>query len=124
MLISGNNINENNAAVEKAMADSLKKSYPNMSDEDALIKAKKLRRESSERLREIQSDISLNGKVMPNVICAHCHTSGQVRMKNVTRVTKSRVNSIPGKVIGLGTNSESNVKEMHCENCNMTWDVA
>lgn len=63
------------------------------------------------------------GAMSKTLVCPHCQTKGSVRKTNATRVTKSRVNSVAGRAIGLGTNSEQKVIQLHCDNCDVTWDV-
>lgn len=63
------------------------------------------------------------GGINSALLCPHCQTKGYVRMTQATRITKNRVNSVAGKAIGLGTNSESQVTQLHCDKCSMTWDA-
>ncbi|WP_143434147.1 hypothetical protein [Hydrogenophaga sp. H7] len=63
------------------------------------------------------------GVMVPAVICPHCAVQGHVSKKETTKITKNRVNSIPGRMVGLGTNSETQVTKMHCMNCTMDWEV-
>ena len=58
-----------------------------------------------------------------SLICPHCQTKGQVSQRSVTRVAKARLNSIGG-VLGMGTNTKTDVTELHCANCGITWDFA
>lgn len=62
------------------------------------------------------------GKNMVNVICKFCGEKGGVHRKEKTKITKNRVNSVAGKAIGLGTNSESSITVLHCTNCDMDWE--
>lgn len=64
------------------------------------------------------------GKINSQLICPHCQTKGFVRKQSRTRVTKTRVNSIPARAIGLGTNTENQVTAMRCDKCGTQWDVA
>jgi len=64
------------------------------------------------------------GKKVAALVCPHCQSKGTVRRTAATRVTKSRVNSVAARAIGLGTNSEKSVRQLFCESCEMTWDVA
>ena len=63
------------------------------------------------------------GTINRALLCPHCQSKGFVRMTQTVRVTKNRVNSVAGKAIGLGTNSESQVTQLHCDKCSMTWDA-
>lgn len=63
------------------------------------------------------------GELMPKVVCPHCQTSGHVHRKAGVSLTRNRVNSLPAKAIGLGTNSEKAVTKLHCTNCSMDWET-
>lgn len=63
------------------------------------------------------------GTKSDTLVCPHCQTKGFVRKKSVTRVQKTRVNSFAARAIGLGTNTETEVTQLHCDNCDVTWDV-
>lgn len=74
--------------------------------------------------QDIALNKSLYGSINKALFCPHCQTKGFVRKQSKTRVTKTRVNSIPARVIGLGTNTENQVTAMRCDNCETEWDVA
>lgn len=57
------------------------------------------------------------------VVCTYCRTAGGVYMKAGKDILKTRVNSIAARAIGLGTNTEKNVIEFLCTNCDMEWKV-
>lgn len=87
-------------------------------------RAKKAR-ESEARMEEYAAKAIVDkfGGINSALLCPHCQNRGSVRMIQAVRVTKNRVNSVAGKAIGLGTNSESQVTQLHCDNCGMTWDA-
>lgn len=64
------------------------------------------------------------GKKVPALVCPHCQSKGSVRRKQVTRVAKIRVNSVAARAVGLGTNTETTVMQLRCDECEMKWDVA
>jgi hypothetical protein len=64
------------------------------------------------------------GEKVPALICPHCQSKGSVRRTDATRVTKTRVNSVAARAVGLGTNSEKEVKQLRCDACEMKWDVS
>jgi hypothetical protein len=80
------------------------------------------REASAKRYKEIQSQVSYGG-IVPALVCPHCQTKGKVRRTERTRVDKTRVNSVAGRAIGLGTNTERKVVQMRCDNCGTQWDV-
>lgn len=84
-------------------------------------KAKEEAQKHSEMLDRAHARIY--GDINLHLMCPHCHSNGFIRAIQVTRVVKNRVNSIAGKAIGLGTNSESQVTQLHCDKCSMTWDA-
>lgn len=55
------------------------------------------------------------------IVCPHCQTAGSVYMRENKEFIKTRVNSLAARVIGLGTNTERNVIEFICTNCEMDW---
>ncbi len=75
---------------------------------------------------EVQKNTILGqeyGAIESKLICPHCHSNNSVRKKELIRVIETRVNSIPARVIGLGTNTNKKVNQLHCDICDMTWDV-
>ena len=64
------------------------------------------------------------GRLNKQLVCPHCQTKGFVRKQSKTRVTKTRVNSVAARAVGLGTNTENKVTAMRCDNCETEWDVA
>ena len=108
------------------ISDSLDKKYL------ASLSPEKLEEEMAKRKQQKEADdLKLEewrfqqeyGFKVPAVICPHCGVQGHVSKKETTKITKNRVNSVPGKMIGLGTNSETAVTKMHCMNCTMDWEV-
>lgn len=89
---------------------------------EEMTKRQKQKEADDLRLEELRFQEAYGFKV-PAVICQHCGVQGHVSRKETTKVTKNRVNSIPGKIVGLGTNSETRVTKMHCMNCTMDWEV-
>jgi len=63
------------------------------------------------------------GAININLVCPHCQSKGLVRTRESTKTIKTRVNSIPAKAIGLGTNTEMAVTALRCDNCNMSWEI-
>jgi hypothetical protein len=55
------------------------------------------------------------------IVCPHCQNAGGVHIKKNTEITKTRVNSTLGRLIGLGTNTERDVIEFLCTFCDMEW---
>ena len=64
------------------------------------------------------------GRLNKQLVCPHCQKKGFVRKQSKTRVTKTRVNSVAGRAVGLGTNTENQVTAMRCDKCETEWDVA
>ena len=58
---------------------------------------------------------------MPNVnlVCPHCQTKGQVRSKSVDEITSTKV--VP--IVGNNIKTRKKVTQMHCDNCDTTWNV-
>jgi hypothetical protein len=63
------------------------------------------------------------GAIVPALVCPHCQTKGQVRRTEKTRIDKTRVNSVVGNAVGLGTNTRRDVLQMYCGSCGTKWDV-
>jgi hypothetical protein len=64
------------------------------------------------------------GTLFPKVICPHCQTAGSVRKATRTRVTTTQSDSsLIGKIISPKARSETAVSELHCENCDLTWNA-
>jgi hypothetical protein len=61
-------------------------------------------------------------QAMQAVICPHCQARGDVYRKQGTRVIKTRVNSILGRMVGLGTNTNEEYTSYYCGNCSMEWE--
>jgi hypothetical protein len=80
--------------------------------------ASRLKRQAAEH-----QAVSFYGKVVPKLKCPHCGETGQVHRKDATRVDKTRVNSIAGRAVGMGTNTERHVTQLRCDACEMKWDV-
>jgi hypothetical protein len=54
-----------------------------------------------------------------NLVCPHCQTKGSVRSKSAEEVTSTKV--IP--IIGNNIKARKMVTQMHCDNCDTTWNV-
>jgi hypothetical protein len=65
------------------------------------------------------SAISQYGIEKPSLICPHCQTKGKVRSKASEEITSTKV--IP--IIGNNIKARKNVTQMHCDNCETTWNV-
>ena len=85
------------------------------------VQEQKMKEERARKERELEN---WYGKLVPSLVCPHCQSKGTVRRTDATRVTKTRVNSVVGKAVGLGTNTEHKVKQLRCDSCEMKWDVA
>lgn len=79
---------------------------------------------ANEKKAKANEDERYYGKLNKQLVCPHCQTKGFVRKQSKTRVTKTRVNSIAARAVGLGTNTENKVTAMRCGNCETEWDVA
>ena len=90
----------------------------------AELKRHKAEQAAIEKRAQEKQNENYYGKINSQLICPHCQTKGFVRKQSRTRVTKTRVNSIPARAIGLGTNTENKVTAMRCDNCETQWDVA
>lgn len=88
-------------------------------------KSNEERKAQEEKMAKFYAETKLQeqGGINSVLFCPHCQTKGFVRMTEKVRVTKNRVNSVAGKAIGLGTNSERQVTQLHCDKCSMTWDA-
>jgi hypothetical protein len=75
------------------------------------------------REREERQNDWLYGTINKQLFCPHCQTKGFVRSQNSTKTIKTRVNSLPAKAIGLGTNTKKSVTALRCDNCSMEWEV-
>jgi len=65
-----------------------------------------------------------HGTLFPKVICPHCQTAGSVRKATRTRVTTTQSDSsFVGKIVSPKARSETAVSELHCGNCDMTWNA-
>lgn len=87
--------------------------------------------EASAREQRIRARLSAesaaeakHGTLFPKVICPHCQTVGSIRKATRTRVTTTQTDSsLIGKIISPKARSESAVSELHCGNCDMTWNT-
>ena len=59
------------------------------------------------------------GSKNSNLICPHCQTKGEVRSKLAEEVSTTKV--IP--IIGNNIKTKKQVNQMHCDNCQTTWNV-
>lgn len=104
-----------------------KKEQAELARQVALSPAEKKAEEAAaERLKQQAVErqaTSFYGKVVPKLKCPHCGEAGHVRRKDATRVDKARVNSIAGRAVGMGTNTERQVSQMRCDACETKWDV-
>ena len=112
----------------EAAREELERMRQAKSSPEALAAERKnpLSRAEVERLREAErrmEHLALNGEIVPKMVCPHCHEKGQVRKSARTRVIESRVNSLPARAIGLGTNTKKEVTALFCGHCNMKWDI-
>ena len=85
-------------------------------------------KENSEReLKEMRNDRIKNKiknmELKEKVVCTHCQTVGGVYVRQGKDIVKTRVNSLAARVIGLGTNTEKDVIEFLCTNCEMEWKI-
>ena len=72
--------------------------------------AKARERSAKQVLDDLQRS---HGRTSNALVCPHCQTKGSVRSKSKVLIEKSRVNSVAGKVIGLGMNKEKQVTQLH-----------
>lgn len=63
--------------------------------------------------------IDMYGLPNVNLVCPHCQTKGSVRSKSAEEVTSTRV--VP--IIGNNIKARKKVTQMHCDNCDTTWNV-
>jgi len=63
--------------------------------------------------------IDMYGLPNANLVCPHCQTKGSVRSKSAEEVTSTRV--VP--IIGNNIKARKKVTQMHCDNCDTTWNV-
>lgn len=110
-------------ATMEAMAEKHKLAAMNPDEREKYLETKAQEEAEKQKSYKAQNKIRQYGTKNIALLCPHCQTKGFVRMTQAVRVTKNRVNSVAGKAIGLGTNSESQVTQLHCDNCDMTWDA-
>jgi len=79
---------------------------------------------ANEKKAKAAENEKYHGRLNKQLVCPHCQTKGFVRKQSKTRVTKTRVNSVAARAVGLGTNTENKVTAMRCDNCETEWDVA
>lgn len=85
--------------------------------------AERVENERRQEMAKLERDRSFYGSINPKLVCPHCKSTGTVRRMQQTRVDKARVNSIAGRAVGLGTNTERKVTQMRCDACETKWDV-
>lgn len=90
----------------------------------AELKRHKAQLAAIEKQTQANQNENYYGKLNKQLVCPHCQTKGFVRKQIKTRVTKTRVNSIAARAVGLGTNTENKVTAMRCDKCETEWDVA
>lgn len=83
----------------------------------------KVHEDDKVKLIKDQKNESYFGKINKQLVCPHCNKKGLVRKSSKIRTTKTRVNSVAGRAIGLGTNTDSAVTAFRCDNCETQWDV-
>lgn len=88
--------------------------------EQSLYKARQ------DEIRTVQNEIVAKasadfhyGLTNANLVCTHCQTKGNVRSKSKEEVTSTKV--VP--IIGNNIKSRKKVTQMHCDNCDTTWNV-
>jgi ABC-type transport system involved in cytochrome bd biosynthesis fused ATPase/permease subunit len=59
------------------------------------------------------------GQPNSNLVCQHCHTKGSVRSKSAEEITTTKLMPI----IGNNIKARKKVTQMHCDNCDTTWNV-
>jgi Flp pilus assembly protein TadB len=113
-------------AAEAARRKNLTETQRRLEDKEK----ERIKTEKDERSRmesQAQKERNLNnayGEKVSALICPHCQSKGSVRRTEATRVTKTRVNSVAARAVGLGTNTEKKVQQLRCDACEMTWDVS
>jgi len=74
--------------------------------------------EEREKIKKIEKEL---GRLVPQLICPHCQTKGQVHKKmDVTRyetITTSKA-ILDGK-----KTTKKQVTQLHCTNCGTAWDI-
>lgn len=75
-------------------------------------------RSQNERMA-VRMHESQYGSKNPNLICPHCQTKGDVRNKLAEEVTTTKV--VP--IIGNNIRTKKQITQMHCDNCQTTWNI-
>lgn len=98
-----------------------KKSIEKMpeSERNSYLRIKAAEREALNKMRENSMAMERYGAINANLICPHCQTKGKVRSKSVEEITKTKV--VP--VIGNNIKSRRRVTQIHCDNCDITWNA-
>jgi hypothetical protein len=78
-----------------------------------------------EKLRVMELHLSVaHGTLFPLVKCRFCDERGQVRSRKAKRITKTiSDNSVIGRIVSPKSMSETEVQELNCGVCRMTWQV-
>jgi hypothetical protein len=86
---------------------------------DELAKSEK----KSEEKRKERQDIR-NGPIAPEIICPHCQAKGKVRTTQTRKTEHTRQRGIIGGVLGVKTTTDKGtMTQLHCDNCDVTWNV-
>ena len=79
---------------------------------------KDIRDRQNKIMEEFRHESQYGGK-NPNLVCPHCQTKGLVRNKAAEEITSTKI--VP--VVGNTIKARKKVTQMHCDNCNTTWNI-
>lgn len=90
-------------------------------ENEAMERKLKDEQEEKERRQKHFNDLIGRMEHKEKVVCPHCHGVGGVYVQKRVDIIKTRVNSLPARIIGLGTNTAKSSLRFVCTNCEMEW---
>lgn len=78
--------------------------------------------EEREKIKEIEKSI---GRLVPQIICPHCQTKGQVhKQMDVKRSeTTTDITNMTAAILSGTKLTVKKVTQLHCTNCGTAWDI-